>query len=432
MEVRRLACMSIQRTQDARPEAGFVLPLVAVSIIALFALVSLVFDAGTVLAERRKMRTAADAGALAAAHEVLRGQTGQVTAVARAATTSHGYTHNVNGVVVTVNHPPAAGFYVGNADHVEVRVSRPSSLFFARAVSVASLTVPARAVATAAARGENCVIVLDPAMANAFELNSSSQMNLTGCGVAVNSNHSAAFHTTSSARLTLTGSPTADVEVVGGWHRESSSAVVGTVTQNVTPPAPDPLAYLTPPAVGSCTHVNWSRSSGTHNLTPGVYCGGITLANSARANLAAGMYIIAGGGIEMQSNSRMDGTGVTFFLTQAAGYPYQPLSIQSNAQMNLSAPTSGAYSGILFYQNPSAGSPSDTHTFQSSSTLNLTGALYFPTQVLHFQSSTSATSPYLFIISRSLELDSSANLRLANNTSGLTGQSPIRRVTLVE
>ena len=79
--------------------------------------------------------------------------------------------------------------------------------------------------------------------------------------------------------------------------------------------------------------MNWTRSSGTHTLNPGVYCNGITLNNDERGNLNPGEYIIRGGGITLASNAWIVGDGVFFYLTGNGTYPYKPLDFQSSAQI---------------------------------------------------------------------------------------------------
>jgi hypothetical protein len=83
--------------------------------------------------------------------------------------------------------------------------------------------------------------------------------------------------------------------------------------------APDPLAYLAPPATApyTCDYTNYSASSGT-TLSPGVYCGGINVGNSTYT-LNSGNYILVGGGLTTQStNSHISGTGVFFYNTFGA------------------------------------------------------------------------------------------------------------------
>ena len=144
------------------------------------------------------------------------------------------------------------------------------------------------------------------------------------------------------------------------------------------------------------------------------------------------MYVLLGGGLRIVGNAIIEGTGVTFYNTEGAGYSYQPLVMESNSQARLAAPTTGTYAGILFWQDRNAGNPSDVNSLQSSVAVTLEGALYFPTQELFLESSTTANAPYTLVVARRLRLDSRSNVTLRSDFYGLPGGSPIKRVSLVE
>ena len=101
-------------------------------------------------------------------------------------------------------------------------------------------------------------------------------------------------------------------------------------------------------------------------LSPGTYCGKFTLKNATHAHLAPGMYIMAGGPMNIEGDSILEGENVTFYFTEWNG-DFEPFSIQSNAQVILNAPTdcgglgpppsfcANPWYGILFYVDPAAG-----------------------------------------------------------------------------
>jgi hypothetical protein len=223
----------------------------------------------------------------------------------------------------------------------------------------------------------------------------------------------------------------ASVSITGGYQQDSSSIITPMPQTNV-PPEPDPLAYLTPPPSGACLMTNFTVASGTHTLNPGTYCRGLHIVNNARVILNPGIYVIKGGGINLESNAILEGDGVTIFLTEGPGMPFGTLSFQSSTQVRLKAPTTGPYAGILFYQDPNAGSGSDTHHLESSSSSYFEGALYFPTQRLNIQSSSTLDADYTIIVARTVSMESSANFRVRSDYGGLAGGSPIKRLSLVE
>lgn len=407
-------------------ERGQTLILVAVMLPVLLGVTGLALDVGTLYNHRRRMQTAADAGALAGANEVWRARLLQVTPSGRAQSGANGFTHGAGGVNVTVQHPPTTGFHVGDARYVEVTVQQPAPTYLMKLFGFNEVDVVARAVAGAGANGENCIYALDESMPGAFQANSSANLDAS-CGIIVNSTSSSAMHLTSSVSVTAT-----NVSVTGDYVTESN-AYVSPTPQTSVPPDPDPLAYIpAPDAAGACNHVNWWRDNGMHTLNPGIYCGGINLRSNARVHLNPGTYILRGGGLKLESNSQITGTEVMLYNTQGAGYPYRPFEFQSSTQVRLTAPTSGTYTGILFFQDRNAGSPSDVNSLQSSTNSYLEGALYFPTQVLFVESSTTTEARYTIIVARHIRLDSSANFRVRSDYTGLSGGSPIKKLSLVE
>ena len=86
--------------------------------------------------------------------------------------------------------------------------------------------------------------------------------------------------------------------------------------------AGDPLAYVPAPAVGSgCTATNYVAGGGqTLTVNPGIYCNGMNLGNGAHVTFTPGVYILKGGGLNINGGVTATGTGVTFYNTAGGGY----------------------------------------------------------------------------------------------------------------
>jgi Flp pilus assembly protein TadG len=85
-------------------EGGQIIVLFALAMIAIIAMVGLVLDGGSAFSQRRAEQSAADLAALAGANSILlNGDEAIATAVARASTAENGFTHGVDGTVVTVS-----------------------------------------------------------------------------------------------------------------------------------------------------------------------------------------------------------------------------------------------------------------------------------------------------------------------------------------
>ena len=408
-------------------EQGSALVLTAGMMVVLTGFMGLALDVGSLYHHRRVMQTAADAGALGGGTEIHRGQTAFITTSALSATAENGYADGTNGVTVTVNRPPLTGPYAADPDAVEVLIEQPSPTYFMRVFGWTTVQVPARAVAWAGANDKNCIYVLEETDQDAFSYNSSAQLT-ADCGLRVNSSDAWGTHLTSSASVTVeTATLTGDYVVEGG----SLNAANG-IYSNAWPRSPDPLAYLGTPATGGCDFVDLELDLPSVILGPGIYCGQLTVKNNTMVTLTPGMYVIKGGPFTTESNASVTGTGVTFFLTDGGGYSFEPLSFQSSSVLDLTAPTAGSYAGILFYQDPNAGTPNDMHRWESTSAHVLEGTLYFPTQIVSFESSTQISAAYTILVARRIIGDSNSILDLNTDYSSLAAGSPLKRLALVE
>ena len=412
----------------ARGDRGSILILTALSMVTLTGFMGLALDVGSLYQHRRVLHTAADAGALGGGAEIYRGQTSLITASALAATAENGYAHGTDGVTVTVNHPPQSGFYVGDPAAVEVLITQPNPTFFMRVFGWTTIPVGARAVAWAGANDKHCIYGLEETDRDAFSYNSSARLE-ADCGLIVNSSDPRGTHLTSSANVSV------DAASLTGAYVEESSSVLNAehgIHTNVWPRSPDPLGHLVPPPYGGCNVVDLELDRPAATLSPGVYCGKLTIKNNTVVTLTPGMYVIRGGPFSTESNAVVNGTGVTLFLTDSALYPFKPLSFQSSSVLDLSAPTEGPYAGILFYQDPDAGDEDVIHRWESSSVHRLEGALYFPTQIVRFESSVRISAAYTLLVAREIIGDSNSFLDINADYSSLAGGSPLKRLTLVE
>jgi hypothetical protein len=103
--------------------------------------------------------------------------------------------------------------------------------------------------------------------------------------------------------------------------------------------------------------ITCSVNGGT--LNPGIYYGGLRVKNTVTFN--SGIYIIAGGGLQLQSGSTtLLGSHVMFFNTQdddatgRANYSsagnIDTFNTQGNVNVNWTSPSSGYYQGIAIFQ----------------------------------------------------------------------------------
>lgn len=342
-------------------------------------------------AQRRDLQMAADAAAISGAREMARqGHTEQEILDAAAHDASlNGYEVDAETTISVV--PDT------DAGTVQVVVRQTAPTFFARMLLTEEPAISGHA--TAAVRdplNNACIVALDPDAQNALILDSNSQVIANGCGVHVNSDDPQAMHTAANADVEAE-----DICVVGSYSGSGYTPVPETGCD----PIDDPFAGIDEPAAGACDETDFATDHGTHTLTPGVYCGGISAISNAELDFQPGTYVIKDGPLHLDSNVVASGDGVTFFFTGTGAV----LDLDSNVSFDFSAPTTGDHAGMLLMEdddNPLL----QEHRLNSNGDLLLDGTVYLPRGQLEMDSNSTAgnTASYTNIIARRIHLDSNA------------------------
>ena len=269
-----------------------------------------------------------------------------------------------------------------------------------------------------------CLYALDPTAANAFQI-AGAQSVYTACGVVSESSSSSAFQMEGSETLYLENH--AQVSVVGGANLTGQTYLYDTISGKdvsavqTTNPG-DPLASISAPTSGtivgkSPTNYNMNSLPPNDTISPGIYCGGLTIGNTngATYTFSPGVYIMAGGGLTLNSLAQVSGTGVTVYNTSSAGwgcsssYNYTPITISGQVTATLSAPTSGSYEGILFFGNRTGCSTvgSCVDQINGGSTAILNGALYFKSDEIEITGSNA--SGYTMLVADKVYINGNSN-----------------------
>jgi hypothetical protein len=177
-----------------------------------------------------------------------------------------------------------------------------------------------------------------------------------------------------------------------GWLLGLLGLGGGAASSNSVQPIPDPIRYLADPdpvklALPQRSTTNLLVTSGTVDLYPGIYTGGITVKLGAQVILHAnsdgtpGIYYLQGGGFKVSGTS----TGVTTAATETAGVMiYNDWSIGTDVvnlsgggSLTITTPSSGAYEGIsIFQKRGTLSTPAPAITIAGNGTTNMRGAIY--------------------------------------------------------
>ena len=438
---------------------GIVAVITALSFPLLLAFAALALDVGYLQDMKRRQKNAAIAAAFAAGHELWlsNGDTAADTE-ARAEADRNNFGEN-DGVTITVSIPPISGPYTGVADHAEVVLERTVPTYFAGVFGPDHAIVRSRAVTGLIKWGDACVVALDPNRPAALFVAGSSTLS-TECGIQVNSTANNALFLAGNA-VCVDGSTM--IGVTGGVFSAGGSPCISP-TPIQAPPINDPLDYMHDyaPAAGACGPANvdyYNRlivsSDGVVDLSPGTYCAGSAMGfktdpetgitrggmipvpairiQGGVVNFAPGVYFLLGG-MSITGPAVVRGTDVTFYNTSTSPNMFMSWGefvIAGDANVRLSAPTSGYFEGVLFWDDEDAPDRRPSHMFVGSSASAFGGALYFKeTQVTY--GGAANTADWAMIIADTIDVVGTAFV--PGDASINTGDilPPTRKVTLME
>ena len=134
--------------------------LVATGLVAIVGLVALAFDIGFLYSTRRRMQTAADAAAVAAANALQGSNAANYAVAATDVASFNGYTNGQNGVTATVG---AVSVCPGAATQrcVQVTIAQAVPTSFLAVIGFSTMNVSVQATA-GTLNGPACIYALDP------------------------------------------------------------------------------------------------------------------------------------------------------------------------------------------------------------------------------------------------------------------------------
>jgi hypothetical protein len=416
-----------------RADEGQALVLTALALVVLMMMAGLGVDVGYLRYQKQQMQKAADAGAIAGASALLYGGSWQAAGQNDAAANGFANGGGQNGTISVRVDTPWEGPFAGKAGYVEASVSQPQPTFFMKFGSLDPVPVRSWAVASARVAGQGCIIVLDPQDQSTYMAAGGAVVS-ANCGIYVDSTNANAFDQNG------TGCTHASFIAISGGIKSDSCSTPLNPSTYVAPPAADPLAGVAPPQfppvppAKNCTYQTSGQTvfgppPGSTSVT---YCGGISLNSGGPFTFNPGTYILYGGGLTINAQASVSGTGVTFYNTgtKSGTYGFAPITITGGGIVTLSAPTSGPLAGMLFFEDRDPlkhGQITNTITGQSGSTF--TGALYFPTTSLSYAGGT-AVGGYTVVVAWQVKFV--GNSTFSNDYSSLTGGPLIAGVALVE
>ena len=227
-----------------------------------------------------------------------------------------------------------------------------------------ALPIKVQSIASLAGEQNVCVVALDTVSSNALDMTSKASMTANDCVIYSNSKSTSGINSVKQASITGT-----EILSAGGFKGPDSSFNPVPITD--VPVLDDPLKdreQIMPSQF--CDHKDRVINSNM-TLSPGTFCGGLTILGSSIVRLLPGEYIIKDGQLNVTGNSSLIGSDVSFFLTGIDS----TFDFGVSTQVVLSAREEGLMSGILFFEDRN--SPSDRiFRIRSKDAEQFEGAIY--------------------------------------------------------
>lgn len=355
----------------------------SVAIIFTFAMMPMIFAAGSAIdygrAQRAKatLQAAADAAALGAS-AILGGSTEVRTAKAQ-------QIFSANLPAWMKGQGGATAVVTPSLSNVTVTASYATPTTFMRLANVNEITTSANSnvlIDTTVTDGSVCLLALNPSSnVSGIALGGNSTIADQGCW---------AWSNSTSVSLGLNAWGSSDATAAGfcsaGGVSGSSRFVPTPLTQCAQ--QPDPFATLVMPSIGGCDYSSKQYSNGTYTVTPNpsgvtVFCGGLDLNPQADVTFPAGIYVIKENEFLIRGQATARGTNVVFVFWGENSR----LTVNGGGSAILKAPTVGAtgilapYPGFLFVDYR-GNTPKNATVITGGGDIKLEGIVYQPNRAL--------------------------------------------------
>lgn len=379
--------------------AGNISITVSLSVPAFMGAAGLASDFAQFTNKQTELQAAADSAALAAAKELAIATSNDTAIISSAEAYSSAAVTSDISTIVDIDRANAS---------VSVEVREEWKPFFAHYLGAEISPVIARATATlAGGQSSICVLALAETAAKSIELKRNSVLKAPDCGVYSNSSASNSIAATTASVIDA-----GLVCTVGGVA--SSGATVSPAPVTDCPKTEDPLATRRAPSFGSCDYTSTSIDAGSATISPGTYCGGISVSSNASVNFMPGTYIILNGPFTVGGNASVSGTHVGFHLVGDTSV----INFSSNTSVDFSGPSTGSMAGLLFFEDRHAPA-GRVHKINSSKAHTMTGTIYLSRGTLRInpKAMVAQNSAYTAIIVDTLQVFGGPELVLNSNYS---------------
>lgn len=389
------------RTRFLADQRGGVAPVFALALVPMIGLAGAAIDYSRANGARTAMQAQLDSAALMVAKDAQTIPSTQVNTVATNYFNAAFNRPEVQSLQVTAS--------IGSGSNGGTTVTAQATAFvattFMHVLGQSTMPLTVHATVYNANDGLGCVLALDRSASGAATAQGSTTVRLNGCSLYDNSNNDAA--------LTVGGSASVQADFVGvvGGTGGSTSGITATngIRTHISPVA-DPYGDVPAPTFSGCDQTNFSAHN-TVTINPGVYCGGIGTNANAVLTLNPGMYIIDGGSLTVNGGATVNGSGVTLYFTSSSRSNWATVTINGNANVNLTPMTYGPTRGMVVFadRNTPAGT---SFKFNGGANQYFAGAIYAPTGAIQFSGGANTSTTCTQVIGDTVTFTGNSNLAI--------------------
>ena len=240
--------------------------------------------------------------------------------------------------------------------------------------------LPVMSVAVYDRSSKLCVLAMDPSANPGIVLRGNGELTGPDCAAWSNSGSPKSISVEKAINVKLRKM------CAVGEAQNHSSGIVSPAPSGACNPQPDPLAGFSLQVPAGCDHTNFTSQQPVVNLSPGPYCGGVTIVSDT-VIAAPGIYFIKDGDVNISGTSEVRFESATIYLSgKDLG-----LTVKGDSNLRISAPEDGPTKDIAVAMDPS-GVPAKQSSFGGSSQIYISGAMHVPQQKLVITGDTIGTA----------------------------------------
>ncbi len=162
------------------------------------------------------------------------------------------------------------------------------------------------------------------------------------------------------------------------------------------------------------SNVTATTAGAAGSMLPGTYTGGFHV--SCTTTMSSGVYVINGGGVDIDGQYQVTGNGIIIVLKNGAyikinGGSNVNLTAANSTQLQaagVSATSANQLAGMLVFEDRSSSGSNKTNINGNTST-TLNGYLYFPVSTVNFAGTATVTSQCLMLVARKIIMAGTLN-----------------------